>query len=137
MTLETPPVLRVTHRFTASAERVFDAWVNPNTAAKWLFTTPTSESHETQIDARVGGRWTIVDRRAGTDYKAIGEYLEVDRPRRLAFTFGMPQFSASFMGHSGAGGLSSARRTRQPVYSIDDIKGVNDYYSEHEAQHTL
>jgi uncharacterized protein YndB with AHSA1/START domain len=89
-------VLSLTHRFDFPPERVFDAWVNPSTAAKWLFTTPTSESHETQIDARVGGRWTIVDRRAGTDYKAIGEYLEVDRPRRLAFTFGMPQFSAEF-----------------------------------------
>jgi hypothetical protein len=75
----------------ASAERVFDAWVNPGTAAKWLFTTPKSEWHNAEMDVRVGGRWTIVDRREGTDYKAIGEYLEIDRPRRLAFTFGMPQ----------------------------------------------
>ncbi|HTX47869.1 MAG TPA: SRPBCC domain-containing protein [Caulobacteraceae bacterium] len=40
------------------------------------------------------GRWTIVDRRDGVDYRALGEYLEVEPPRRLVFTFGMPQFSA-------------------------------------------
>jgi uncharacterized protein YndB with AHSA1/START domain len=89
-------VLRITRRFDFPPERVFDTWVNPGTAAKWLFTTPKSEWHNTEMDVRVGGRWTIVDRREGTDYKAIGEYLEVDRPRRLVFTFGMPQFSAEF-----------------------------------------
>jgi uncharacterized protein YndB with AHSA1/START domain len=85
-------VLHMTRRFDFAPERVFDTWVNPGTAAKWLFTTPKSEWHNTEMDVRVGGRWTIVDRREGTDYEAIGEYLEVDRPRRLVFTFGMPQF---------------------------------------------
>ena len=88
--------IRITRRFDASAERVFDAWINPRTASKWLFTSPTSEKNKTEIDARVGGKWTITDRRGGTDYTGIGEYLEIDRPRRLVFTFGMPQFSPYF-----------------------------------------
>jgi uncharacterized protein YndB with AHSA1/START domain len=64
--------------------------------ATWLFTTPESESHHTTLDVRVGGQWEIVDRRGGVDYRAIGEYLVVEPPRRLIFTFGMPQFEPSF-----------------------------------------
>jgi uncharacterized protein YndB with AHSA1/START domain len=92
----TDDVLRMTRRFDVAPERVFDAWVDPALAAKWLFTSPTSESHSTEIDASVGGGWVVTDRRDGVDYKALGEYLQIDRPRRLVFSFGMPQFSDAF-----------------------------------------
>jgi uncharacterized protein YndB with AHSA1/START domain len=88
--------LRMTRAFDATPERLFDAWTQPEVAGKWLMTTPGSESHSAKFDLRVGGQWEIVDRRDGVDYRALGEYLEVDRPRRLAFTFGMPQFSPAF-----------------------------------------
>ena len=84
---------RVSRRFAASAERVFDAWIDRAVAGRWLLTTPASETHEARLDARVGGAWTVTDRRGGVDYTALGEYLEIDRPRRLVFTFAMPQFS--------------------------------------------
>jgi uncharacterized protein YndB with AHSA1/START domain len=94
--MTTLQTLRVTRHFEAAPERLFDAWTDPRLAQGWLFTTPTSEAHSVEIDLRVGGRWEIVDRRGGVDYRAIGEYLEIERPRRLAFTFGMPQFSDAF-----------------------------------------
>ena len=94
--MTTLQTLRLTRRFDAAPERLFDAWTDPKLAAGWLFTTPNSEAHRVEIDLRVGGRWEIVDRRGGVDYRAIGEYLRVERPRRLAFTFGMPQFSDAF-----------------------------------------
>jgi uncharacterized protein YndB with AHSA1/START domain/DNA-binding transcriptional ArsR family regulator len=92
MTADPSKMFRMTRRFMASPERVFDAWIDPETARKWLFTSPTSESTRTELDPRVGGTWTITDRRDGVDYTALGEYLEIDRPRRLVFTFAMPQF---------------------------------------------
>ncbi len=76
---------------------MFDAWISPAIVARWLFTSPGSQSHTTELDVRVGGAWKIVDRRAGVDYTALGEYRVIDRPRQLVFSFGMPQFSPEFV----------------------------------------
>lgn len=88
------PALRVTRRLSASPERVFDAWIDPETARRWLFTTQESEIVAAETDPRVGGRFRFVDRRADGDIEHVGEYLALERPHRLVFTFGVPRFSA-------------------------------------------
>jgi uncharacterized protein YndB with AHSA1/START domain len=84
----------VSRSFDASPERVFDAWLDPATAGKWLFATPTGQMVRLEIDARPGGSFLIVERRDGEDVEHKGEYVELDRPSRIVFTFAVPRYSS-------------------------------------------
>lgn len=88
--------LQVSRRFDASAERVFDAWLDPGTMRHWLFTMNDSEIVRAELDPWVGGRFTFVDRRDDGDIEHVGEYLEIARPYRLVFRFAVPQFSPEY-----------------------------------------
>ena len=77
----------VERRLDAPPERVFDAWLDPALAGLWLFRTPDGTLARCEVDARVGGRFRIDERRGSDLAEHHGEYVEIDRPRRLAFDF--------------------------------------------------
>lgn len=82
---------KTVHEFKASAERVFDAWLDPAKVRSWgaqpLPGMPHIDVRRVEIDARVGGRFTFSDMREEGEAVHWGTYLEIDRPRRLVFTW--------------------------------------------------
>jgi len=81
--------VRVTQRYRAPADSVFDAWIDPAMASTWLFATASHPMARVEIDARVGGSFRFVDRRDGAEIEHTGKYLEIVPPRRLVFTLFM------------------------------------------------
>lgn len=81
------PAVRVSRVFDASPGRVFDAWLDASTVGRWLFATPDGSMERVELDPRVGGAFTVVERRGGEAAAHYGVYREIDRPRRLAFSF--------------------------------------------------
>jgi uncharacterized protein YndB with AHSA1/START domain len=94
--MSSPVTVCVSHRFLAPAERVFDAWLNPTQASRFLFATRTGNIMRCQIEPWEGGHFTVTDRRPQADgdesvfdAEHHGTYVEIARPRRLVFDFGV------------------------------------------------
>jgi uncharacterized protein YndB with AHSA1/START domain len=84
----------VTRHANAPPPAVFDAWLDPDSARQFLFATDEGRVIRCDIDPRVGGGFTIVDRRAEGDAEHVGRYVEIDRARRLVFDFTVTNFSS-------------------------------------------
>jgi uncharacterized protein YndB with AHSA1/START domain len=84
-----PVKATITKRFNASAERVYDAWLDPEWIGRWMYGPNVREERIVRLglEPRVGGSFSFVVDRAGTEIDHVGEYLELSRPRRLVFTW--------------------------------------------------
>ena len=99
----------VERRLAAPPEAVFDAWLDPDGLGQWLFRTPAGTLERVEVDPRVGGGFRVDERREDGVAEHHGEYVELDRPRRLAF-----DFWTSF----------SAERTRVTIEIVADDGGA-------------
>jgi uncharacterized protein YndB with AHSA1/START domain len=80
-------VLEITRLLNAPRELVFEVWTSAEHIAHWWgpkdFTVPFS-----QMDARPGGNYRANIRSAeGADYWMQGVFREIEKPRRLVFTW--------------------------------------------------
>lgn len=70
----------------APPEDVFAAWSDPESLSTWLC-PGDMERATVEVDFRVGGAFRVVMHGAERDYAQHGEYLEIDAPKRLVFTW--------------------------------------------------
>jgi uncharacterized protein YndB with AHSA1/START domain len=81
-------VVRIERTFDAPAEDVFDAWTSPEVIERWFIPGRDWQTPSAEVDLRVGGTVRVVMRDpSGAPVEAGGEYTEIDRPNRLAFTW--------------------------------------------------
>jgi len=70
----------------APRDEVFAAWLDPESVAQWM--KPGDVSHASaEIDPRVGGKFRIVMQHGRGDADHWGEYLVIDPPSLLSFTW--------------------------------------------------
>lgn len=80
-------VLRLTRRFAAPRERVFDAWIDPALLRRWWAALHGWETSLAEVDLRPQGRYRLSMSDGARDYTVVGEYVEVRRPERLVYTW--------------------------------------------------
>lgn len=83
--------INFTRHFALPASAIFEAWTTPRLMARWIFSSRTGEIHKIDIDLRVGGTFTILERVDGEYVHHIGTFQKIDRPHILAFTLEVPQ----------------------------------------------
>ncbi len=84
--------VEVTHHFKASPESVIDAWLDPDKVRAWFSIALqrlglAGEVAQIEIDPKVGGAFLFSDMRDGVETRHWGTYLELERPRRIVFTW--------------------------------------------------
>ena len=94
--------VRVTHRYNVAIDKVFDAWLSPAQAARFLFATRTGNILHCDINPVVGGGFVVTDRRpvgdgdeSFFDAEHRGTYVEIDRPKRLVFDLVVEPYTAA------------------------------------------
>ena len=91
--MELPIHATVTGLFSASPERVFNAFLDKNMIERFMFGPGIREEEIVQLQNEPwpGGTFSYTVRRKGTLFEHTGKYIEINRPRHLVFTWAVKQ----------------------------------------------
>jgi uncharacterized protein YndB with AHSA1/START domain len=78
--------LEIVRIIAATPEEIFDAWTDAKSVEQWMLPGDIERS-PAQMDPRVGGRFRIDMISRGKTYPHSGEYLRMERPRLIEFTW--------------------------------------------------
>ena len=79
----TDTTITISRTVDATPERVFDAWTDVEQLASWWWPQLAGTTYD--LDVREGGSYRISSPAIGATVRGV--YTEVDRPRRLVFTW--------------------------------------------------
>jgi uncharacterized protein YndB with AHSA1/START domain len=79
----TESTITISRTVAASPDRVFEAWTDVAQLAAWWWPQLAGTTYD--VDARAGGRYRISSPAIGATVSGV--YTEVNRPRRLVFTW--------------------------------------------------
>ena len=74
----------ITRTLDAPPAAVWAAWTKPKDFASW-WGTDQSKVEDVDMDVRPNGKWRATQHFQGHKIKWRGQYIEVDKPKRLAF----------------------------------------------------
>lgn len=79
--------VNINKTINAPIEKVFDAWLDPKMLSLFMLPMPGMPTSDVENDARVGGNFTIIMHVGDDKLPHKGEYLEINRPAKLVFTW--------------------------------------------------
>jgi len=83
----TGPIVQLRRRVSASAEEIFDLWTKPDLMVRWMSPYPGAVDCKASCDLRPGGAFSLVMSSKESSREVSGTYVEIDRPRKLVFTW--------------------------------------------------
>jgi len=97
----TKPTAIAVQTFKVSPQRVYDAILDPDMIARWMFGPLLREETILHIhtDLRVGGDFSYKVKRGDNEIDHVGKFVELDPPRRIVFTWGISSESADNPSH--------------------------------------
>jgi uncharacterized protein YndB with AHSA1/START domain len=79
--------VEIRRRLAAPIGDVFRWWTEAELLEEWMSPIGTVEA---EVDLRVGGALRIVMKSGDTVIEHVGQYIEIERPKRLVFTWLSP-----------------------------------------------
>lgn len=83
----TGAIVQIRRRVKAGPEQIFDLWTKPDLMVRWMSPFPGAVDCKASCDLRPGGAFSLVMTSADASRDVSGTYVQIDRPRRLVFTW--------------------------------------------------
>jgi uncharacterized protein YndB with AHSA1/START domain len=84
------PTVQIRRRLRAGADEIFDLWTKPDLMVQWLSPFPGPVECRASCDLRPGGAFRLVMSSGSSIREVSGAYVQIDRPRKLVFTWSGP-----------------------------------------------